>query len=171
MAPAQPQRPASRDDFNIVIICALGHEANAVSALFDHFWEDDLNDEHGRPDPYGKAPRDTNAYTFGTIGRYNVVLAHMPEMGMASAARVAAHCQASFANIRLALVVGVCGVSPRGQDGADGDEIVLGDVIISTGVVQYDLGHRFPERFERKDTLGESLGRSPPEVRSILAKL
>ncbi len=94
----------------------------------------------------------------------------MPGMGKANAATVAAHCRASFPNIKLALVVGICGVVPFHPD--SGDEIVLGDVIISNGVVQYDLGRRLPDnRFAPKDTLLDVLGRPNLEIRALLAKL
>lgn len=157
----QPRRPASRAQFGIAIICALTLEANAVDALFDRYWDKDGAS-------YDKAPGDPNAYSTGVIGQHNVVLAHMPGMGKANAAAVAANCRSSFPNIRLALVVGVCGVVPSSSDGG---ERVLGDVIISSGVVQYDLGRRFPDRFEHKDTLLDSLGRPNMEIRGLLAKL
>ncbi|RYO93786.1 hypothetical protein DL763_004271 [Monosporascus cannonballus] len=156
-----PRRPATRRDFAIAVICALTLEADAVDALFDYHWDDD-------GPPYDKAPGDPNAYSTGAVGRHNVVLAHMPGMGKANAAAVAANCRASFPNIKLAVVVGVCGVAPFSPDG---DEIVLGDVIISDGVVQYDLGRRLPDCFVRKDTLLDSLGRPNAEIRALLAKL
>ncbi|KAK7928433.1 hypothetical protein PG985_005431 [Apiospora marii] len=157
----QPPRPATRSGFEIAIICALVHEADAAEALFDHHWDD------GGP-PYDKALGDPNAYSTGAIGRHNVVLAHMPGMGKANAAAVATNCGKSFPNIRLAVVLGVCGVMPFAQNG---HEVVLGDVVISHGVIQYDLGRRLPERFTRKDTLRDSLGRPNAEIRGILAKL
>ncbi|KAK0728340.1 hypothetical protein B0T26DRAFT_800118 [Lasiosphaeria miniovina] len=91
-----PRRPTSRLDFEIAIICALAIEANAVYSLFDHSWDE------GGP-LYDKATGDTNAYSAGTIGRHNVVLAHMPGMGKANAAAVAVavSCRASFPNIKL----------------------------------------------------------------------
>jgi nucleoside phosphorylase len=154
-------RPATRHNFTIAIICALTLEADAVEALLDRHWDDD-------GPPYDKAPGDPNAYTTGAIGRHNIVLAHMPGMGKANAAAVAANCRGSFPNIKLAVVVGICGSVPFGPDGS---EIVLGDVIISDGVVQYDLGRRHPDRFIRKDTLLDSLGRPNTEIRAMLAKL
>ncbi|KAG7402588.1 Nephrocystin-3 [Fusarium oxysporum f. sp. rapae] len=129
-----PSRPKDRYDFEIAIICALPLEADAIEALFDHYWDDDGS-------PFDKEPGDPNAYSTGVIGRHNVVLAHMPGMGKANAAAVAAKCHMSFPSIRLALVVGVCGVVPFRRNG---DEIVLGDVVISDGIVQYDLGRRLP---------------------------
>ncbi|KAF2964344.1 hypothetical protein GQX73_g9228 [Xylaria multiplex] len=156
-----PSRPATRHEFEIAIICALTLEADAVAALFDQHWD------YNGP-PYDKAPGDPNAYTTGAIGRHNVVLVHMPGMGKANAAAGAANCRASFPNIKLAAVVGICGAVPFGPDGS---EIVLGDVIISDGVVQYDLGRRHPDRFVRKDTLSDSLGRPTAEIRALLSKL
>ncbi|PHH91534.1 hypothetical protein CDD83_80 [Cordyceps sp. RAO-2017] len=159
---AQVTRPADRRNFEIAIICALPIEADAVDALFDRCWDDE-------GPPYDKAAGDPNAYSTGCISRHNVVLAHMPGMGKASAAAVAANCAASFPNIKLALVVGICGVAPFVPDNED--EIILGDVIISVGVVQHDFGQRLPERFVRKDTLLDALGRPNTEIRSLLAKL
>jgi nucleoside phosphorylase len=48
---------------------------------------------------------------------------------------------------------------------------VLGDVIISDGIVQYDFGRQLPGHFARKDTLLDSLGRPNLEIRGVLAKL
>lgn len=159
-----PLRPTTRRGFEIATICALPLEADAVDALFDVHW--DYHDDNGPP--FGKAMGDPNAYSTGAIGHHNVVLAHMPGMGKANAAAVAANCRASFPNIKLALVVGVCGVVPFGRDG---EEIVLGDVLISDGVIQYDLGRRLPDHFVRKDTLQDTLGRPNLEIRGLLAKL
>jgi nucleoside phosphorylase len=155
-------RPASRGNFEIAILCALRIEAEAVRELFDHDWEDD-----GRP--YDKAPGDPNAYSTGLVGRHNVVLAHLPKMGKATAAAVASTCRRSFPNVKLALIVGVCGVVPIMPDGKT--EIVLGDIVLSTGVIQYDLGRQLPEQFERRDTLQDSLGRPNMEIRALLEKL
>ncbi|KAF5572479.1 kinesin light chain [Fusarium pseudoanthophilum] len=160
-ADSYPPRPSDRRDFEIAIICALTIEADAIEALFDHHWEDD-------GPPFDKETGDPNAYSTGMIGRFNVVLAHMPGMGKVNAATVAANCGKSFPNIRLALVVGICGIVPFSPTK---DEIILGDVIISNGVIQYDFGRRFLERLVRKDTLLDVLGRPNLEIRGILTKL
>jgi nucleoside phosphorylase len=160
--PPRPPRPATRRDFEVAIICALPLEADAVGALFDHYWDDD-------GPPYDKTPGDLNAYSTGAIGRHNVVLAHMPGIGTVNAAAVAAYCRSSFPNIKLALVVGICGAVPFASSGKD--EIVLGDVVVSDAVIQYDFGRRLPDRFVRKDTLLDSLGRPNAEIRALLAKL
>ncbi|KAL2195572.1 nucleoside phosphorylase domain-containing protein [Corynascus similis CBS 632.67] len=159
-----PTRPATRADFQIAIICTLAIEADAVNALFDIYWDDEGS-------PYGKAPSDPNAYTTGAIGRHNIVLARMPDKGKVSAAVIAANCRESFPNIELALIVGVCSVVPFRSDGGNTAEIVLGDVIVSDGVVQYDLARSLPEQFVKKDTLLNILGRPNTEIRSLLADL
>ncbi|KAF4948678.1 hypothetical protein FGADI_9453 [Fusarium gaditjirri] len=164
MSQTKPLRPKSRDEFDIAIICALSFEADAVLALFDHHWDED---ECGVS--FGKARGDPNAYSTGVLGQHNVVLAHLPNMGKVAAGTIAAFCRMSYPNISLALVVGICGGAPF--HGNKKEEIVLGDVIISTGVVQYDLGRRFPNNFEIKDTLDDSLGRPGLEVRNLLSKL
>jgi nucleoside phosphorylase len=158
---ANAAQPKDRDDFEIAIICALRSEADAVEALFDEYWDED-------GDRYGKAPGDTNTYSTGAVGRHNVVLAHMPGMGKGSAASVSSSFRCSFGRIKLALVVGICGGVPIL---ADGEEILLGDVIISTGIIQYDFGRQLPDRFVRKDTLGDNLGRPNTEIRAFLSKL
>jgi len=105
--------------FKIAIICPLPLEASAVSELFDKQWEYDQT--------YSRAPGDLNAYSTGVIGRHNVVLVHMPNMGEVGA--TAASClRASFQGIQLTLMVGICGGAPsRNQPSED---IRLGDVII-----------------------------------------
>lgn len=159
--PQVAKRPATRSGFGIAIICALTHEADAVQALFDAHWDDGKH-------PYDKASGDPNTYTTGAIGRHNVVLAHMPSTGKANAATVAAHCRASFPNVRLALVVGVCGGVPFGPGGR---EIMLGDVLISEGVIQFDIGRWTPDGFARYDSLLRSLGRPSLEISAFLAML
>jgi hypothetical protein len=111
------------------------------SALFDKRWDDQR---------HGKALRDSNAYSTGVIGYHNVVLVHMPNMGKVAAVTAAACLRSSFPDIQLALVVGICGGTPSGNRPS---EDLLGDVIISEGLVQYDLWRQFPNnKFIRKDT-------------------
>ncbi|KAK3935782.1 hypothetical protein QBC46DRAFT_421296 [Diplogelasinospora grovesii] len=104
---------------------------------------------------YDKAASDRNAYSTGAIGRYNIVLAYMPGIGMANAAAVAAN-------------LGIYGAVPFNLNSA---EIVLSDVIISDGVVQYDFGQRLLKRFMRKDTLLNSLSKLNIKIRALLIKL
>lgn len=69
------------------------------------------------------------------IGRHNVMLMHMPGIGKANAAAVAC----KFSKRKLALVVGISGAIPFRPNGK---EIILGDVTISNGVIQYNLGRQ-----------------------------
>ena len=153
-------RPSSRDDFEIAIICALSIERNAVEALLDEEYETDGFS-------YGKAAGDSNAYTIGRLGNQHVVLAYMPSIGMVSAAAVASNIRCSFGGIKVGIVVGVCGGVPRT---ADGVEILLGDVIVSTSVVQIDFGRQYPKKFIRKDRVEDTLGRANPEIQAFIGK-
>ncbi|KAK4936080.1 hypothetical protein LTR10_022982 [Elasticomyces elasticus] len=153
--------PRDRSDFKVALICALPLEAECLQQVFDNFWEDDGH-------KYGKAVGDSNVYTTGVIGEHNVVLAHMPGMGTVSAAAVAGALRVSFPNTKLALVVGICGGIPYGKNQ---EEIVLGDVIISQALVQYDFGRQYPGGFKRKTGVRDTLGRLSPEIQGNLAKL
>jgi nucleoside phosphorylase len=86
-----------------------------------------------------------------------------------NASGVAASLRSSFTSIKLALIVGICGGAPFGIDNKN--EIYLGDLIISTALIQYDFGRQYPEVFERKDTLEHTLGRPSQKIRTSLAKL
>lgn len=151
-----PPEPGHRSDFKIAIICALTLESDAVQDVFDKRWD---------AAKYGKIPGDPNYYTTGVIGPHNVVLVHMPGMGKSNGASVAANCRASFSNLRLVLVVGICGGVPFSKSGA---EIVLGDIVVSDGLIQYDFGRQFPDRFVRKN---DTIARPNPEILSFFAKM
>lgn len=152
--------PSRRDEFEIAIICAQRPEYDAVSYIFDKFWDDD-------GDRFGRALGDPNSYTTGCIGKYNVVLALLPHEGNINAASVAASLRSSYSSLRLALLVGVCGGMPR-----DGNvDILLGDVVISKTVKQYNVGWLHSHKFVCKNTVEESLGRPNKDVRTLLAML
>ena len=150
-------RPSRRGDFKIGIFCALPKEYDAVYLTFDEFWDED-------GDTYGRAGGDFNTYTTGRIGVHNVVLTLLPQTGKSNAASAAANMRASYRSLQLVLLVGVCGAAPLGQL----EEILLGDVIISDTVIQYDRGWRHADVFRRKDTLEDNLGRPNKDIRSLL---
>ncbi|KAK5064345.1 hypothetical protein LTR84_000178 [Exophiala bonariae] len=154
------RRPSRRQDFEIAIICALPLEYDAVSLLFDEFWDDD-------GDQYGRAAGDDNSYTTGRIGKYAVVLALLPHMGKANAAGAAAGLRSSYSSLRLALLVGTCGGVPRVGHG-ENDEILLGDVVISKTVVQYDFGRKYPDKFVRRNTVKGNLSKPNKDIRNLL---
>jgi nucleoside phosphorylase len=154
-------KPTSRSHFSIAIFCALPLEADAVSELFDETWNED-------GERFGRAAGDDNAYTFGNILHHNVVLIHMAGVGKAAASQAASSVRSSYPEIKLALVVGVCGGVPSYSEGRE--DLILGDVVISDGIVQYDFGRRFPDVFLSKSG-PEVVSRPGPKLRGILAKL
>ncbi|CAI7593561.1 unnamed protein product [Penicillium discolor] len=154
-------RPRDLHAFEIAIFCALRLEADAMIALFDDIWEQE--------EKYKKGPGDTNSYTFGRIHQHPVVLVHMPRMGKASASSVAASLRSSFPYIRVGFLVGICGGVPF--SGCGKQEIILGDVLISTHIVPSDFGRLYPHTFVRKNSLLDNLGRPSPEIGGFLSKL
>ena len=59
-------------------------------------------------------------------------------------------------------MVGICCGTPSG----DQRDILLGDMIIGEGLVQYDLGRQLPNNiFLRKDTHRDNLPRPGPKIR------
>lgn len=155
---ARYDRPSRRDDFQIAIFCALPLEYDAVSLLFDEFWDED-------GEPYGRAPGDVNCYTTGRIGKYDIVLALLPNMGKAAAAGAATSIRSSYPSLKLAFLVGVCGGIPT----IGADEVLLGDVVISKSVIQHDFGRQYPNKFVSKDTVEDCLSRPNKDIRSLIA--
>ncbi len=78
---------------------------------------------------------DTNTYVLGRIHRHNVVIACLPKQyGTNNATTVTTNLKRSFPSIHATLMVGIAGGSPSQAD------LYLGDVIVSTRVIQYDIG-------------------------------
>lgn len=152
-------RPASRDEFEIAIVCALPLEYDAVSLLIDEFWDEEC-------DCYGKANGDLNEYATGRIGDSNIVLVLLPGMGKVSAAGTSASLRSSYPRLRLILLTGICGGVPHPKPK---EELLLGDVVLSKGVRQYDLGRQYPGEFVVKDAVEDDLGRAPKHIRNLLA--
>ncbi|EPS37490.1 hypothetical protein H072_8812 [Dactylellina haptotyla CBS 200.50] len=151
-------RPLSRNDFEIAIICALKPEYEAVELLVDHFWDDDEEGES-----YRRAPGDENTYRNARIGEHNVVLMLLPGIGKVYAAKASASLRSSYRRLRLTLLVGICGGVPKYGEGT---EILLGDVIISRSIVQYDLGRRFPNEFRLRGNIFETTN---ADIRAFLS--
>ena len=112
-------------------ICALSIERAAAEAILD--------EEHG---PLPAQPwQDSNSYTLGRIGLHNIVIASLPagHFGLNNATTVANHMLWSFPHIDQRLVVGIGGGAPDLKD------IRLGDVVVSSQVIQNDFGKAVPD--------------------------
>ena len=139
--------PLSHTDYTVGCICPMGVELAPVTAMLD--------ENH----PNLPILRNQNSYTLGRIGKHNTVIAVLPEIGNNLSATVATQLLNDFPSIHFVLLVGIGGGVP---DDEDGDDIRLGDVVISKptaafgGVVQYDLG-QYPASgsFERTGVLAK----------------
>ena len=153
------KEPENRTYFTVAIICTKLIELNAVDAMFDQHWDSE----------YGKADGDTNTYHLGRIKYWNVVSAHLSDLdaGTTSAASSATFLKMSFPKIRLGLVVGICGGVPVIDERNGIRELLLGDVVISTFLVEYRSGKQLQDRFEGKDTLEKAT----KEIRVFLSQL
>ncbi|KAF3211180.1 hypothetical protein TWF106_010318 [Orbilia oligospora] len=154
--------PERQHEFHVAIVCALSLEADAVQTLFDDIYEDGS-------ESHPKQKGDQNIYTTGRISQQDVVLCHLPRMGVSSAASAAANLPVSYPDIKVVLVVGVCGAVPFLPKKKE--EVILGDVIISDSVVKYDYGRQNPNGFERKSGREEILGPLDPQIQGLLEKL
>ncbi|KAF5700066.1 hypothetical protein FGLOB1_10997 [Fusarium globosum] len=157
MASTQP--PKDRDEFRIAIVCALPCEADAVTLLFDEFW-DEISA------PYDRLELDRNTYITGRMGRHNVVLVTLHNRGTINAATGSACLTLRYPNIKLALLVGTCGGMPR----IENIDAYLGDVVISKDVTQFDFGARYPDgHFILNDAAEKMIRRANRDIRTMLA--
>uniref|UniRef100_A0A093UZS8 5'-methylthioadenosine/S-adenosylhomocysteine nucleosidase n=1 Tax=Talaromyces marneffei PM1 TaxID=1077442 RepID=A0A093UZS8_TALMA len=139
------------EDYTIGWVCALFTELAAA--------QDMLDERHSDTHVHGL---DTNIYTLGSICGHKVVIACLPDgqIGVGSAAAVAAQMKSTFPSIQFGLMVGVGGGVPTVEN-----DIRLGDVVVSRpdkghgGVVQYDFGKNTPGGFQRTGFLN-----SPPQI-------
>ncbi|OOQ81921.1 hypothetical protein PEBR_41189 [Penicillium brasilianum] len=111
--------------YNVAWICALHIEMAAALAMLDEIH-----------DPLHTYPDDSNTYKLGRIEQHNVVIACLPahQYGTNNAANVVTNLKRTFPSIRAGLMVGIGGGVPSKAD------ICLGDVVVGTRVMQYDLG-------------------------------
>ncbi|KAK5995173.1 hypothetical protein PT974_03570 [Cladobotryum mycophilum] len=115
-------------------------------------------------DQYGRAQGDPNTYTTGCMGGYNVVVVLLSNVGKVSAASAAASLRSSYSCIKFLLLTGICGGVPM----VNGQEMPLGDVVISKTIIQYDLGRKDPDKLRPKETISDSLGRRAKNIRQRL---
>lgn len=143
-------------DYSVGWVCALTTELAAATVMLDE-----------RHPDLPIQQNDQNAYTLGSIGDHNIVIACLPmgDLGNDPAATVATRMTITFPSIRFWLMVGIGGGVPP--------KVRLGDIVLSIpvyeypGVVQWDMGIAQDEGFRRIGTLNK-----PPEVlRSAVSKL
>jgi nucleoside phosphorylase len=121
--------------YTIAWVCALHIEMAAAQAMLDEI--------------HKTLPRnadDTNSYVLGNIKRHNIVIAGLPagQYGTINAATVATNLKRTFPGICMLLMVGIGGGAPCKED------IRLGDVVVGTRIMQYDLGTIVADgKFER----------------------
>ncbi|KAL2829494.1 hypothetical protein BDW59DRAFT_36049 [Aspergillus cavernicola] len=152
----------SRDQFEIALLCVLRSERDAIQLALDQKYETDGFS-------YIRGPRDRNIYTPGRLGHRYVVLVYLPEMGNIGSGAAAANIPASFPGVKLVLVVGVCGANPHARD-RDGQEILLGDVIISTSVIKSSLGHQYSDGLALRTT-EDTFRYATPQIKAFLNQL
>jgi len=147
----------THNDYTVGWVCALPKEQTAATAMLDQRHAD-----------LPKPRNDNNTYTLGSIGNHYVVIACLPkgEIGIGSAATVAAQMAVTFPSIKFGLMVGIGGGIPP--------KVRLGDVVVSTpvgqfpGMVQWDFGKaKEGGSFERTG----SLNPPPASLRTALTKL
>ena len=150
----------THNDYTVACICPMGVELAPVMAMLD---------QRHQSLPTSRAQ---NRYTLGRIGRHNVVIAVMPEIGNNNAATVAIQLLNDFKSIRFGLLVGIGGGIP-----SEDKDIRLGDVVVSKpaktsgGVVQFDRGKIHSNgRFERTGTLGKPPPVLQANVESLIAE-
>ncbi|KAF3804322.1 hypothetical protein GCG54_00000674 [Colletotrichum gloeosporioides] len=150
----------SHEAYTVGWVCALPKEQTAAIAMLDQ--------RHPNI-PNMQPPTDTNAYTLGSIGGHNIVIACLPrgQIGVVSAATVATNMVSTFPTIKIGLMVGIGG-------GVPSNKVRLGDIVVSSpigthpGVVQWDLGKaKEGGNFERTG----SLNNPPTFLLTALTKL
>ncbi|KAK7217297.1 hypothetical protein V2G26_005300 [Clonostachys chloroleuca] len=111
-----------KDEYDVAWVCALHIEMGAARAMLD--------ETH---DPLPSMENDTNSYVLGRIQAHNVVIACLPNAEYGTNSR-GKQPEAHISQHQIWLMVGVGGADPSRQD------ILLGDVIVATRVMQYDYG-------------------------------
>jgi nucleoside phosphorylase len=122
-------RSLQYDDYTVGWISALPLEMTAAQAMLDQ-----------RHEPLSQHPQDSNCYEFGSINGHNVVIACLPkaQYGNNNAAIVANNMNRTFPQLQHRVLVGIAGGAPGAVD------VRLGDVVVSTYAIQYDLGKAMP---------------------------
>ncbi|KAK7952895.1 purine and uridine phosphorylase [Apiospora saccharicola] len=151
---ASPKKKLRREDYHVAWIAPVSNLERLPARLM-------LDEEHDTPDY--DINYDDNIYTCGSMVGHNVVIASCPPglIGNVNAGQVAGFMFKTFANIRMALLVGIGGGVPRTPNaGRRTPDVRLGDVVVGwpgdgkPACVYYDLGKRHTDgRFEISGTI------------------
>lgn len=126
--------PCSLESYTIAWISALPVERAAAEAMLD--------EEHTVPTSFIRHESDANIYTWGRIGKHNIVIvsSSSSSFGLMSSAITASSLLASLPTISIGLLVGIgSGIAKPDQDIRLGDVVVSQPSGISGGVRQYDF--------------------------------
>lgn len=122
------------ETYTVGWVCALSVELAAAKGMLD--------ETHGEPrtQPNG----DHNAYTLGRIHEFNVVIACLPASvyGTSSAANLVGAMWTTFPSLKIGFFVGIGAGIPFFA----GDfirDIRLGDVVVGTSVVDYEMRKKY----------------------------
>lgn len=140
-----PSVRLAHEDYIVGWICALPIELAAAEAMLDI-----------KHESLPREANDGNTYTLGSIGSHNIVIACLPmnAYGTNNAATVAKDMDRTFPSIRIRLMVGIGGGVPTKTD------IRLGDVVVSTSIIQHDMG----KTIEEGKLLRTATARIPPHA-------
>ncbi|KAK8045712.1 hypothetical protein PG996_013776 [Apiospora saccharicola] len=151
---ASPKKKLRREDYHVAWIAPVSNLERLPARLM-------LDEEHDTPDY--DINYDDNIYTCGSMVGHNVVIASCPPglIGNVNAGQVAGYMFKTFANIRMALLVGIGGGVPRTPNASRRTpDVRLGDVVVGwpgdgkPACVYYDLGKRHTDgRFEISGTI------------------
>jgi nucleoside phosphorylase len=143
----------SRKLYSVAWITALPSELAAAIAMLD--------ERHNEPADFAVHHHvDSNSYSWGRIGKHNVVITSLPDgvYGTTSATGTAMSLVSSLPHIRIGLLVGIGGGHPTSNK-ANGHDIRLGDIAVNQptgthgGIIQYDLVKATSSGRERKGFL------------------
>lgn len=116
------------DQYTIAIICASVKEFDPVQALLD----EGLCCAY---DGSGRSGNDMNVYVVGRFADHHAVLMMPGSPGELVAGLCTQRLRDHFPNIKLTLLVGICGA--MSQNDETGEPIYLGDVLVGTKIWRY----------------------------------
>lgn len=122
------------ETYTVGWVCALSVELAAAKSMLD--------ETHG--EPQSQPNGDHNAYTLGRIHEFNVVIACLPASvyGTSAAANLVGAMWTTFPSLKVGFFVGIGAAIPCFDEDSIRD-IRLGDVVIGTSVVDYEMRKKY----------------------------